>query len=830
MEVRKGNIVNFFETLGQDFRYCLRLLRRNPLFTTGTVLALALGIGANTAIFSLTNAILFRPFPVRDPASLVSLYHTDARNPGRFSPTSYPEYLDYRGQSELFAGLAAYARIPVNLSGGSVTRRGSAELVTADYFKVLGLNPIVGRAFLPEEDQGPGAHPVVVISYTLWQSGFGADPDLAGKTVSLSGRAFQVIGVVPRGFAGMALDWGEQPDVWVPLSMYAQANPALAGTDLLNHRDMPWLLVIGRLKERLHIDQAQAAIGLSANRGDQFVAGDFAARRVILLPIQKARFWPGFREAIVRFLTLLQCSAACVLLIACANVANLMLERASARGQETAVRLSLGASKGRLVRLFLTEGLLIAALGTTAGLVVASFTRSLLMRFGLPFRVRLNIEAAFDWRVLAFALVLCLLTVLFFGLWPAFRASRAALATAGSRGAAGRTIEGRSPLRGSLVILQVAFSFLLLVAAGLFTRTLINAKSADPGFGSRNLILFTVDPATQGYGDARIASFYGQVLERVLPLPAVRSAAWARDIPLDMSRMETKVRPAESGAATVWTPAEYNVVGPGYFRTMGISLLQGRDFTQQDREGSPRAVIVNKTLANSYWSASSTLGRRIEVHEPHGQVLEVVGIARDLKYHELGESGRPYLYLPLQQSGMPMMTLHVDPAGSAASAINAVRQQIRALDRELPVFIQSLDEHMNNAFSQPRMAASLLGWAGILSATLAVVGIYGVMAYSVSLRSREIGIRLAVGAKPVHMLWMVLREGMTLVAAGLASGLLAALGSVHLIASYLFGIPATDITTFSGVAFLLAAVACLACLIPAWRAAHSDPAKTLRHD
>jgi putative ABC transport system permease protein len=823
--------VSFFETLVQDLRYGLRLLRRNPVFTTGSVLALALGIGANTAIFSFTNAILLRPFPVHDTASLVSLYHTNTRNPGSFSPTSYLEYLDYKEHSEIFAGLTAYARIPVNLSGGSVTRTGSAELVTANYFKVLGLDPVLGRAFLPEEDKDPGAHPVAVISYALWQSGFGADPDLRGKTVSLSGCAFQVIGVVPRGFAGMALDWGEQPDVWVPLSMYAQANPALAGTDLLNHRDMPWLLVVGRLKDYLAIEQAQAATGVLARHSDQSPADEVATRRVILLPIQKARFWPGFREAIVRFLMLLQCSVACVLLIACANVANLMLERASVRRQEMAVRLALGAPRGRVVRLFLTEGLLIAALGMAAGLVVAIFAQSLLMRFGLPFRIHLNVEVGFDWRVLGFALALSLFTVLLFGLVPALRASRAVITAAGNHGTAGRGIAGRSPLTSLLVVLQVAFSLVILVAAGLFARTLINAKSADPGFSSRNLILFTVDPATQGSRNARIISFYEQVLERVISLPGVRSATWARDIPLDISRMETKVRPAETGAATTWTQTEYNVVGAGYFRIMGISLLRGRDFTHQDLENSLRVVIVNETLARRNWPAGNALAQRIEIKDAPGQVLEVVGIAGDLKYHELGEISRPYFYLPLlQQRGMPMMTLHVDPAGSAASVIAAVLQQIRVLDRGLPVFVQSLDEHMNDALSQPRMASSLIGWAGILAATLAAVGIYAVLAYSVSLRSREIGVRMAIGATPTDVLWMVLKEGMALVAAGLGSGLLAALGSARLIASYLYGIPPTDIATFSGVALLLAAVAFLACLVPARRASHSDPAKTLHYE
>ena len=823
--------MDFVGIVVQDLRYCLRVLRRNLVFTTGSVLALALGIGANTAIFSFTNAILLRPFPARETASLVSLYHTDTRNPGSFSPTSYPEYLDYRSHSEVFSGLTAYARIPVNLTGGAVTRRGSADLVTADYFRVLGVEPILGRAFLPEEDTGPGAHPVAVISHALWQRGFGADAGLGGRSISLSGRPFQVIGVAPKGFAGMTLDWGEQPDVWVPLSMYAQANPALMGTDLLNHRDMPWLLVIGRLKHGLAIEQAQAVTEVLTRHGDQGLASEIATRRVVLLPIQKARFWPGFRGAIVQFLMLLQCSVAFVLLIACANVSNLLLERATARRQEMAVRLALGASRGRLVRMLLTEGILIAALGTTAGLVVGIFTQRLLMRFGLPFRIPLKIELDFDWRVLGFSVALSLFTVLLFGLVPALRASRADLMAAVGYGAVGRTIAGRSPMTSLLVILQVALSLVLLVGAGLFTRTLINAKSVDPGFSSHRLVLFTLDPATQGYKGDQFTSFYSQVLERVMALRSVRSATWARDIPLDISRMETKLRPAETGAATAWAQAEYNVVGPGYFHTMGIALLRGRDFTHQDREGSPRVVIVNETLARRVWPAGSALGRRIEVTEAPGQILEVIGIARDLKYHEFRENSRSYCYLPLfQQNGMPLMTLHVDPAGSTASAITDIRQEIRVLDRELPVSIQTLDEHMNNALSQPRMAAALLGWAGILAAILAGLGIYAVLAYSVSLRSREIGVRVAVGARPVDVLWMVLGEGMALVAAGLVSGILAGLASARLIASYLYGVPATDVATFSGVALFLAAVACLACLVPAWRAAYSDPLKTLRNE
>ncbi len=823
--------VKLIETLVQDLRYGFRILLRNPVFAAGAVVALALAIGVNTAIFSLGNAILLRPFPVRDPSSLVALYHTDTKNPGSFSATSYPEYLDYRNHSEMFSTLTAYARIPVNLSVGAVTRRGSAELVTAGYFRVLGLEPVLGRAFVPEEDSGEGSHFVAVISFALWQRGFSADPDLGGKSISLSGRAFQVIGVAPRGFAGMTLDWGEQPDVWVPLSMYAQANPALAGTDLLDHREMPWLLVVGRLNCGLALEQVQAAAEVLTQHNNQGLSGEFASRRVLLLPVQKARFWPGFRESIVRFLLLLQCSAVCVMLIACANVANLLLERATVRRQEMAVRLALGATRRRLIRLSLTEGLLIAALGAGAGLVVALPIRSLLMRFGLPFRIPLNIEPVIDWRVLGFLLALSLLTVLLFGLAPALRASRPGPMAAVGHGAMGRTIAGRPALTGILVVLQLVFSFLLLVGAGLFTRTLVNANSADPGFSSRDVLLCFVDPASQGYKGDRLASFYGQLLERVTALPGVRSATWARDIPLELSRMETRIRPAETGTATGWAQTEYNVVGPGYFKMMGISLLRGRDFTDQDRKGSPRVVIVNETLAKRSWTSGNALGQRIELSESPGQVFEVIGIARDLKYHELREDSRSYCYLPLsQQRGMPMMTLHVGPAGRASSITADIQREFRALDSNLPVSFQSLDEHMNNALAQPRMAASLLGWAGLLAAILAALGIYALLAYSVSLRSMEIGIRMAIGARPADMLRMVLGEGMALVAAGLAFGTLASLGSARLISSYLYGVPAIDVVTFSGVALFLAAVACLACFVPARRAAHSDPLKTLRHD
>jgi predicted permease len=823
--------MSFLETMRRDLTFSFRILRRNLLFTGGAVLALALGIGANTAIFSFVNAILLRPFPVKDSASLVAVYHTDTRKPGSFSPTSYPEYLDYRDHPEVFSGLTAYARIPVNLSGGTVTGRGSAELVTADYFKVLGLNLAVGRAFLPEEDTRSGLHPVAVISYALWQSGFGSDPELVGKSISLCGRAFQIIGVAPRGFAGMTLDWGEPPDVWVPLSMYAQANPAFMGTDLLSHRDMPWLLVVGRLIGGLRIGQAQAATEVFAQANNQAFSREFANRRIILLPIQNARFWPGFREEIVRFLMLLQCSVACVLLIACANVANLLLERTYARRQEMAVRMALGASKARLIRLLLTEGLLIAVLGAAAGLIVAVLTGGLLMRFGLPFRIPLHIRLSLDWRVLGFSLGMSLLTVLLFGLAPALRASHFNLMATASHGAMGRTTPARSRLTKLLVVFQVAFSLILLVGAGLFTRTLINAKSAEPGFGSHNLILCTLDPASQGYKGDRLNSFYMQVLKGVISLPGVRSATWAREIPLDLSRMETRVRPAEEGTASPWAQAEYNVVGRGYFHTTGIALLRGRDFTDQDRDGSPRVVILNETLARRYWPEGDALGQRVELGDAPGQPFEVIGVAMDLKYHDLNETGRSYLYLPLlQQPGMPSMILHVEPAGSAGQVINDIRQEVRVLDRELPAYIQTLDEHMSNSLSQPRMAASLLAWAGIFAAVLAALGIYAVLGYSVSLRSREIAVRAAVGARPGDILWMVLRGGMALVGAGLVCGILGALGATRLIASYLYGVPATDPVTFSGVALFLAAVAFLACYVPARRAAHSDPVQTLRQE
>ncbi len=824
------------ERLGQDLRYALRMLRRSPGFTAVAVLSLALGIGVNTSIFAFIHAILLRPLPVAEPARLVAVYHRNVRQ-GWLSSSSYPDYEHYRDHSEVFSGMLAYLRVPMMLRRGELAERVSGELVSADYFSMLGLRAALGRTFAPEEGRAAGASPVVVLSHDLWQRRLGGDPGVVGRTVTIARHAFTVIGVAPRGFRGLVLDWGKPPELWVPVTMYREAVPALADIDVLHLWGMHSFLILGRLRPGVTFERAQAAMATLAaratperDRGFKRESGYTAE----LSSAQQARFWPAYRGSVVLFLTMLAAVVGVVLLIACFNLANLLLARAARRQREIAVRLSLGAGRGRLVRQFLTESFLLSLVGGVAGLAVAAWTTGFLASFHDPFKIPLSLDTGLDAPVIGFALLLAVLTGALFGVLPALQAPRVNLTSALKVETAGGGPR-RLALRSGLVVAQVALSVVLLVGAGLFVRTLRNATLADPTLDPGNVLLARLDPLTQGYDEARVKSFYPRLLERIQALPGVRSAALVWIVPLGGMRggtdivTESRERPGEKQT----TQVDYNVISPDYFATVGLPVLRGRAFTDRDREGALPVAIVNEQLARRFWPREDPMGKRFRLTGRGSQEVEVevVGVVRDGRFRNFRQPIRPCFYLSLWQHSRGEMSLEVRAAGDPALLIAAVRAEVRALDKDLLLpEILTLKSHRDLGLSQERLTAALLGGLGLLALALVAIGTYGVISFSVAQRTREIGIRLALGARTSEVLRMVLRQGLAPVLAGLGIGLAAALALGCFIASLLYEVRPADPLTLAVTGSVLIAVALVACLLPARRASKVDPVEALRYE
>jgi predicted permease len=806
--------------LWQDLRFAARLLRKNPGFTALAVLSLALGIGVNTAIFSLVRAVLLPPLPVPDAGRLVSIYHRYTRGQESLSSTSYPDYEYYRDHNQVLSGLMAYCQVPMSVRIGEQAEQISGELATPNYFSVLGLRAAVGRTFLAEDRD------VAVIGDRLWRSRFGGDPNVAGRTIHIVRHTFTIVGVAPPGYRGLVLDWGDPPELWVPMAAFPEAVPDFP-EQMLQLRGADWLLVTGRLKPSVSMAQAQAAIrGMAGQLAQAYpeIHHDWTAE---LLPLSRARFWPSYRKAIVTFLGLLVAVTGVVLLIACFNVANLLLTRGLRRQQEIAVRLALGAGRGRLVRQLTTESVLLSLVGGAAGIAVASWTSALIGLYPRPFKIRLALDTHVDAPVLGFALLLSLTTGVLFGLVPARRASRPDLAVslksqtprAGLRGIA---------LRNGLVVAQVALSLVLLIGAGLFVRTLRNAQASDPAFRTGNAVLVNLELGVAGYSNARGKQFYAQALERARLLPGVESPALVWMPPLGDVRAGTDVLPP---GASRPLQVNWNIASPGYFGTLGLPLVRGRDFNDRDTESAPPVAIVNEIMARRFWPGEDPIGKLLHNADPRTPPLEVVGVVRDGRMQSFRENMRPCFYRPIAQRYVPEMTLVARTPGGPSLALSEIRRELRALDKDMPVSgAETMRAHLDRALSQERLTASLLSGLGLLALALAVVGIYGVMSFSVAQRTREIGIRMALGAQASAVLAMILRHAGILLGAGLAIGWAAAAIVTRYAASLLYGVSPTDPWTFVAVASLLAAAAMIACYLPARRAAHVDPTMALRHE
>jgi len=816
------------KNLLQDVRYGARMLARSKGFSLIAVLSIALGIGVNTTIFSFVNAALLRPLPVPRPQQLVRLWDGQS--------SSYPDYAAYRDDTKVFAGLAAYAPRPMSLTVGAETERIWGEIVTGNYFDVLSTPPVQGRGFLPEEDRTAGTHPVVVISDGLWKRRFNSDTAVIGKTILLSNQSFTIIGITAENFAGATV--ATPPDIWVPMMSEPLVQP---GSVSLTSPDDGWLSVLGRLKPDVTHAQAQAAISTVASRLHQERSArrsgpeEPGGRDATIVPARGLMVPPEGRSTTLFVVGLLMTVVTLVLLVACANVANLLLARAAARRKEIAIRLALGASRWRVVRQLLTESLLLALAGGALGLLFALWSADLLQSL-LPQMsdgMRTTLDTNPDVRVLVYTLLLSLLTGIVFGLVPALQASKPNLLSALKDEAVGFS-HRRLSLRNLLVVAQVAVSLLLLIAAGLFTRNLQNTQHAEPGFQIENGFVMTYDLGLAKYTTARGKLFHEELLNRVRALPNVRAASLAEFVPLggggNKSPLYIEGEPVESLQMDEASLLSHAAIATDYFKTMGITLLRGRDFTGGDTASSPQIVIVNETLARRLAPDGNAIGKRLRM-DSKGEYMEVVGVAKDIKYNQLAEKTPFFAYRPFSQRYRAQMTLHVRTAGDPKALMNQVRAEVHALDRNLPLTnVKTLEEHMRVPLAPAQLFAWLSSAFGILALLLAATGLYGVMAYLVSGRTREFGIRVALGARSTDVLRLVLSEGLMLVSIGIIVGLLASVAFTRVLQSVLYDVSATDPLTFAGVALLLAAVTLLACYIPARRATRVDPMIALRHE
>src|SRR5262245_2196557 len=662
------------ETLWQDIRFGFRILFKSPAFTLVAALSLALGIGANTAVFSVINATLLKPLPVEEPGRLVSFFTTDAKNPGNL-PTSHLNFIDYRDQNQVFSGLLAYTFAQLNLTRGDTNEPVFSLVVSGNYFDVLGVKAASGRVFLPDEDKTPGAHPVVVLSHGLWQRSFGADPNLVGKTISLNRHDFTVVGIVPEGFTGT--DLGPGPDRWVPMMMHDQAQP---GFDWYNTRRGLFLNLVGRLKPGVSVEQAQASLKTFASQLAQSYPRDNEGRSAKVIPLLQARIDPDGTGELMLASGVMMAVVALVLLIACANIANLLLARASARRKEIAVRLALGADRARLIRQLLTESLVLSLVGGLVGFLVAFWAKDLLRSVG-PFGGGPNAPpiATLNFRVLGFTLLISLLSGVIFGLAPALQASKPdlVLTLKGETSAPARRAFGFN-LRKALVVIQVALSLVSLISAGLFVRSLRNAQAVNPGFGADNILLAGFNLGREGIARPQGVNFQRQLVERAAALPGAQSVTIASNRPFGGGRLRSVFlegqEPSSRGVLV-----QVNQVGLRFFETLGIPLTKGRDFSEQDGENAPQVVIINETMARRFWPDQDPVGKRFKFF---GEEFyrEVVGVARDTKYNELTEANTPFIYLPLLQNYADAGTLHVRATGDAEQVTAAVSGVVKDLD------------------------------------------------------------------------------------------------------------------------------------------------------
>jgi predicted permease len=807
------------------------MLGKNPGFTAIAVLTLALGIGANTAIFSVYNSIALRPFAVRDGDRVVSLLRTqrDFRGRGVFS---YPDYEDVRQSSTVFTGLVAYAESRMVMSGNQTGDGGRTTpetvkvmLVSGNYFSVLGGEPALGRTFRPEEDRQGNPQPVVVLSDRFWRQKLAGNPDLIGKTLTLNDATYTVVGVAPASFLGVSM---AVPDLWVPLAMTSNVIP---GRGLLQGRDNGWLRVVGRLKPGISLPRAQAEMEVIAQHLQQAEKDTQAHSGLQVVPGHLLD--PRESENVTAFAFLVMAAVGLLLLIACGNVANLLLARSAVRQKEFGLRVALGAGRARLLRQLLTENVMLALAGGAAGLILAGWAATFLVAvIHPPGDQAMSLDLSPDIRILGYTLGISLLTAVIFGTAPALQVSRQnplgalreEVATFGTRLSRGR-------LRSILVAGQVAMSLFLLVAAGLLVRALQKAQGADPGFETKDLLVASPDLNAHGYDAAASYAFGREALVRIEGLPGVRSAAVAANAPLGtnfaISTIVVEGREPASGARL--PEVDFNMVTPGFFNTLGISILRGRTFTELEFAGKARVAVINQSMAQRFWPGEDPVGKLFHQGRKSAPI-EVIGVAKDTRSVYLWANHDPYFYLPLTPGETHEISFLVKTMGSSPGIARAIEDKVRGADGRLQVQVTRLDENLSNWVWPSRLGAEASSALGLLALLLASAGIYGIAAYAASQRTREFGIRLALGAQPRDIVRLMLGQGLRVAALGGAVGLVASIILSSVVSKFLYGLSALDALAFVGAILLLGVVVAAACWIPARRAMRVDPMVALRYE
>ncbi|HKO98503.1 MAG TPA: ABC transporter permease [Pyrinomonadaceae bacterium] len=813
------------ETFLQDIRYGLRMLLKAPSFSIVATIALALGIGANTAIFSVVNAVLLRPLPFTKSEELMMVWETDSVRGQKSGSASYPNFFDWRDQSQSFEKMAAYYTNDFIMTGRGESVRLPGAVVSADIFPLLGSVPMLGRTFRPDEDKPGESGRVAMLSQGLFQSRFNSDPNVVGQSMTLDGNNYTIVGVMPNDFKFPIQN--DPVDLWTTIAGDAEGDEPVSV-----QRGAHFLGVIGRLKPGVSREQAQADMTAIGARLEKQYPDKNLNKSIRLEPVLESLVG-DIRPALLILLG----AVGCVLLIACANVANLLLARAMTRHKEIAIRTALGASRIRVVRQLLTESVMLSLAGGALGLVLAMWWSDLLIALGKEDIPR-AMQVGLDWRVLGFTLLVSVFTGVAFGLVPAFHSSKTELTESLKEGGRGSG-EGarRNRVRGVLVVAELAIAVKLLVGAGLLIQSLWLLQNVKPGFNSENVLTFSVSVPEVKYPAEKQAQFFRQLVKRMETMPGVQSAGAVMPLPLSGDRFsisfEIDGRPVAKGTEP---SADFFTTGLGYFKAMGIPMIQGRDFSERDEKGAPGVVIVSKGFADKYFPNENPIGKRIKpgISTYDGEkstMREIVGVVAEVRNRNMSAPIRPAYYVPHAQVPFSQMALVVKANGDPRGMIGGARNEVTSMDRELPVFnVKTMDEYLALAVSSPRFNTTLLGIFAAVALILTVVGLYGVMSYSVAQRTNEIGIRMALGAQTRDVLSLIVSQGFKLVLVGLAIGLAVAFALTRVIASLLFGVTTKDPLTFSAVAIVLAGVALLACYIPARRASRVDPLKALHYE
>ena len=824
------------ETLFQDIRYCFRVMMKSPGFTAVTILSLAIGIGANTSIFSAINAVLLRPLPFKDPDRLMTVDRTNPSAAGPISPWSYPKFEALRANNEVFEEVAAISNQSFPLTETDAPERLQVEMVSASYFPMLGVEASRGRTFAPEEDQTPGTHPVIVIGHGLWERRFGSDAGVIGQSVSLNKVRFNVIGVMPEGFKGQS----GAVEAWVPMMM----APQLTFPRRLKAAGAHWHNVVARLKPGVSLAQAQASMEVLNPKIAEANPGQKDPETIKVTGLRESKIDP----AISKSLLILFAAVGLVLLIACVNIANLLLARSASRRKEIAVRVALGASRARLIRQLLTESVLLAFIGGLVGLLLALWGIELLTAIN-PMsdpasRARYNLMRDFnvfsiDSRVLAFNIALSMVTGLAFGVVPALQSARRDVNEVLKEGASvsaekSRRLGGLN-FRSAFIVGEIAVSLVLLVAAGLMIKSFTRLQDTRIGFDPDNVLTAKISLPGREY-EGKAIGFFEQLLDRAKNLPGVTSASVSISTPLSNNSSKAAIKIEDRPATDTDEPptAGYHVIGAEHFETLRIPVLRGRSFTDQDRKGAKRVAIISDSMARRLWPEEEALGKRIwlSIGWEKNDFAEIVGIVGDVKYSNVEEAMEPDVYIPyLQTVEEPPSFVLMRTTGDPAALVAGLRREVFTLDKNVPVYdVKTLEERSQDATSRARFTTLLLGVFAALALFLSSIGIYGVMAYAVAGRTREIGIRMALGAQKADVLRLILSDGIILTITGVVLGLVASFAVTRILTSQLYGVDATDPVTFAVVSAILAAVAMAASYIPARRATRVDPMVALRHE